>query len=385
MQSTSNSPYPLAFAGLLALTAAMGIGRFALTPILPFMIEGIPLSPADAGFIASANFLGYLAGAVGASALPSAGDGRRWFLAGLVLSVIAITAMGLSADPVALAVNRFVGGIASALVLVFSASLIVEPLTRAGRPELSAVLFGGVGSGIILSAAIVGVLGARGADWRMLWEACGAAAFIATLAIWYVLPRRERTAAVPAAAGESASTGSSRWPLIRLNLAYGLFGFGYVITGTFLTTILRGSADLRALEAPVWALVGLAAAFSLWFWSRVAGRIGHARSFALACLVEAAAVALTVTSSAPAAFLVAAVMFGGTFVGISGIGLIVMRRISSANPSRAFGVMTAIFGVGQAIGPTVAGIGAEMTGSFTLPSLAAALALAVAAALSYGL
>ncbi|WP_209002051.1 YbfB/YjiJ family MFS transporter [Stappia albiluteola] len=367
------------------MTAAMGIGRFALTPILPFMIEGIPLSPADAGFIASANFLGYLAGAIGASALPSGGDGRRWFLAGLVLSVITVTAMGLSADPVALAVNRFVGGAASALVLVFSASLIVEPLTRAGRPELSAVLFGGVGCGIILSATIVGILGARGADWRMLWEACGAATFVATLVIWYVLPRRESATATPAVARAAASNGSSRWPLIRLNLAYGLFGFGYVITGTFLTTILRGSADLRTLEAPVWALVGLAAAFSLWFWSRVAGRIGHARSFALACLVEAAAVTLTVTSSAPAAFLVAAVMFGGTFVGISGIGLIVMRRISSANPSRAFGVMTAIFGVGQAIGPTVAGIGAELTGSFTLPSLAAAVALTVAAALSYGL
>ena len=72
MTSSSVPPIRLAAGGLLCLAAAMGIGRFVLTPILPDMSEQIPLSASLAGLIASANFLGYLVGALAATALPRA-------------------------------------------------------------------------------------------------------------------------------------------------------------------------------------------------------------------------------------------------------------------------------------------------------------------------
>src|SRR6059058_3254431 len=63
---TRSSERPAALAGFAALAVAMGIGRFAFTPILPMMQADTGLSVAAGGWLASANYLGYLAGSVAA-------------------------------------------------------------------------------------------------------------------------------------------------------------------------------------------------------------------------------------------------------------------------------------------------------------------------------
>ena len=120
MAHSDRSPSLIALGGLLALAAAMGIGRFVYTPILPFMTEALSLSPSNAGLIASANFLGYLVGALGASLGSLPGSRRAWFLGALLLSAVTTAAMGTTVSVEAFVVLRFVGGMASAFVLVFS-------------------------------------------------------------------------------------------------------------------------------------------------------------------------------------------------------------------------------------------------------------------------
>ena len=75
MSPRSVNPWLLATGGLFAIAAAIGIGRFIYTPILPPMAEGLHLTKGEAGLIASANFVGYLAGAL-AAASPRLPGGR---------------------------------------------------------------------------------------------------------------------------------------------------------------------------------------------------------------------------------------------------------------------------------------------------------------------
>ncbi|MDN3719770.1 YbfB/YjiJ family MFS transporter [Roseibium salinum] len=193
---------------------------------------------------------------------------------------------------------------------------------------------------------------------------------------------------------KAPADGSTRLPadasyinasLLRLILAYGLFGFGYVITATFVSTIARSTPELQSTEQLVWLAVGLCAAPSIYVWNRIALRTGARRAFALACMLEATGVALTVAGTGPALFLLGAALLGATFMGITALGLMETRRQASAGGLAAIrqmlAVLTASFGLGQVLGPWFAGRLYEMTGSFQLPSLAAAAALVIAAAL----
>ncbi|MEH0071878.1 YbfB/YjiJ family MFS transporter [Pannonibacter sp. Pt2-lr] len=376
--AASSSPVRLALGGLLSLAAAMGIGRFVYTPVLPFMIGQIPLSKADGGLIASANFLGYLVGALAASSGSLPGSRRVWFLASLVASSAFSFAMAWTDSIPVFMFLRFLAGLASAFAFVFSAALILDRLAQAGRPGLSALYFSGVGAGIAGSALIVSGLAAMGADWQGLWTGCGVISLALTAVIAWMIPDAPDTS--PPAPVRS---GPRRLPpgLPQLIAAYGLFGIGYVVTATFIAVIARSDPALATAEPYLWLIVGLAAAPSIFIWNRIAARMGVPRAYALACVIEACGVALSVTASGPEGILLAAFLLGATFMGITALGLIEARRLSTGDPRRTIALMTASFGLGQMLGPSLAGFAAGSTGSFALPSAGAAICLLLAAGL----
>src|SRR6476661_7898444 len=111
---------PLAIGGALCLAGAMGIGRFLYTPLLPVMVEALGLSKTDAGLLASANFLGYLAGALAAAKIRLPGSPHTQLIASLAFGVATTLAMALTDSFPAFMALRFAGGLASAFVMVFA-------------------------------------------------------------------------------------------------------------------------------------------------------------------------------------------------------------------------------------------------------------------------
>jgi predicted MFS family arabinose efflux permease len=369
----------LAFGGLAAMTAALGIGRFVYTPILPAMLGALGWSKSDAGLIASANFLGYVLGALLAGRPAVAARPRAWLLAALAISAVSTLAMAVPSNLVWFAVLRLIGGIASAFVIVCASSLVLERLSHKGRGSLSGVHFAGVGFGIMISAIAVSGLIASGAGWRGLWIGSGALAILAALAAAMLIPPAGTVAAVPS---QPPAARAERSGLGTMVVAYGLFGFGYVITTTFLVTIVRLTPEIRVLEPWIWILFGLAAIPSVSVWGWLAGRIGIMNAFAAACAIEAIGVAASVEWVTVTGVCFSALLLGGTFMGITALGFMAARALSSGDHHQAFGRMTASFGVGQMVGPTLAGVLSEHLGNFRVASLIAAAALLAATALA---
>lgn len=383
MSARPVEPFPLAVGGLIALAVAVGVGRFIYTPILPPMVEALRLTKSEAGLIASANFAGYLAGALCATLPWGKGNPRRALLAFLALSGLSTAAMAFGASTPTLAVMRFVGGLASAYVLVLSSSLVLGRLARVGAARLSYVHFAGVGVGIAGSALLVWTLAAVGADWRAMWLWSGLGALICSVFVVRLVPPDD--ASLTTALRLRERSVRNKRALMRLSAAYGLFGFGYVITATFIVAIVRASPSARAVEPMFWLIVGLVAIPSVWGWVMAGRRLGTPRAFAVASALLGLGVVASVVSTTILALTLSSVLLGATFMGVTALGLIGVGELAPEARDTWIAIATSVFSVGQIAGPLVAGYGYDATGSFLLPSLIAAAALAIGAGLTFNL
>ena len=350
---------------MAALAIAMGVGRFAYTPLLPSLQQAAGIGNDAAGLLASVNYVGYLAGALGVVALPPHWSRVTTLRAALIASIASTAMMALAPSMWLWAASRLIAGVASAGVLVLSADIVVRNLALRRRPALIGVHFAGVGLGVAMTGIVTALLGQRlgwAGGWIVLSLACVGLAPVCWR--WLVLPGQEPSAA--GATGVAAAQAPSTFPFWILALAYFCEGAGYIVTGTFLVAIVKALPGLDALAPHFWTAVGLAAAPSAILWSRVGQRIGLLPALFLSHVVQAVGVVLPVLSAHPAAVLISALLFGSTFVGITALVVAFAGRNAAANPARAIAVLTVTFSIGQIIGPIVAGVLAESGRGFAL-------------------
>src|ERR1700704_868403 len=284
--SRSMSAWASALAGLAALAVAIGIGRFAFTPILPMMQEDFGLSVSEAGWLASANYTGYLVGALSAIGLrlPSTFAIR----AGLVVIGLSTLAMGLEHPFMLSVVLLAVTGIASAWVLVCVSAWARERLALLGRSQLSGTVYAGVGTGIVIAGGACLVLMSLHARSGDAWLSLGVISIAVTAAIWPVLKASASRDPVPAPTASGIWSAKYR----RLVLCYGAFGFGYVIPATFLPAMAKEIVPDPRLFGWAWPVFGAAAVVSTVFAARLSARFSHRTVWIGGYLVMALGVAV---------------------------------------------------------------------------------------------
>ncbi|PRW64913.1 MFS transporter [Actinopolyspora mortivallis] len=330
--------------GALALAAAMGVGRFAYTPILPLMERQAGLGADTGAQIATANYVGYLVGALLLSFRSSLAVSRAFTRGWFVVLVGTTALMPLTTSPPVWMLLRLLTGVASAVIFIVSAQAVLRTLRS--NPHLSGWAYGGVGLGIAVSGTTVLLLGTT-ASWSTSWWLCAALALLLGFPVWTLLDRaaspRERTA-------RDGTGREGRGRAFGLLLTgYFLEGVGYIIAATFLVAALS-DAELAWLGNGAWVLVGLAAVPSCVLWARFSRGIAAPSLLVAALLLQAVAVALPGLTSAPTLVAVSAVAFGGTFMGITTLALASGAQLGVPGSAAA---LTAAYGLGQIVGPLV--------------------------------
>ena len=336
---------------MAALAVAMGIGRFAFTPILPMMQDDFGLSIIGGSWLASSNYLGYLAGALVATAWPLR---SRGVLSGSLLAVAATTAaMGLTENFMLWAVLRFAAGVASALMFIAVSTRCMTALAERGRPKLTGVVYAGVGSGVAAAGLLCLLLMQYDAGSAWAWRIAGLVALSAAVIVLPVLGAIVLPLAPAVSRDSRAGIGRHAGLLV---LCYGISGFGYIIPATFLPVMAKAVVSDAAMFGWSWPVFGAAAVVSTFIAASRAAAIGHRSVWIASHVLMAIGVLLPVWLPGLAAVIGSALLVGGTFVVTTMTSLQVAQEVSRGHAARLVAAMTAAFALGQIIGPVVAGL-----------------------------
>lgn len=349
---------------------AMGIGRFAYTPILPLMQNALSFTDAVSGYLASSNYAGYFVGAILAGVLPLKKHKTFYLRISLMVSILTTCIMGLSHSYILMLIVRFISGVASAFIFVLASSIVLDKLAVSGKSNWSGFFYSGVGFGIFFSTLFIPSFNHL-FMWEGVWLGLAIVSAILTIFVWLWLKESPNTIVKKDEQIVITQVPPLKW-LPWLIIAYGLEGLGYIVTGTFIVSIAEKTSVFSIDPTFVWMVVGLSAIPSCIIWSTLAKKWGFVKSLVFSMILQSIGIALPVFWLTQSSLMLSALLFGATFMGITTLATTLARQMSPSNSSRIIGYLTAIYAAGQMIGPTIAGILSSYTQSFNSALIGAA-------------
>lgn len=375
--------------GTLVVFGALGLARFGYTVVLPAMQVGLEMDNTQAGVLATANLIGYLALSVLGGALAARFGPRRVITVGLVLAGLGMLFTSMVNAILPAALWRALTGIGSGASNVPVMALLAAWFASRRRGLATGIAATGSSIGlIVVGPSVPRILIAYAEDgWRISWLFFGAATLVIALLAWLLLRDRPEDRDLEPL-GETVAkhkpvdrTGALEWGRVyraaevwHLGLVYVAFGFSYIIYLTFFTKFLISEGGYtQARAGSLFMTMGWFSLLCGLVWGAVSDVIGRKRTLTIVYLFHAVAFSMFGLWTSPAGFTISAILFGVTAWSIPAImaatcGDVLGPRLAPA----ALGFITLFFGIGQAVGPSVAGAMADASGTFVSAYLLAA-------------
>ena len=372
--STLTQSVRLSILGCISLALAMGVGRFAYTPLLPMMHAEELITVSDGGIIASIHFIGYWIGAYVVAKLPFS---QIWVLRISLLTVaIATLAMGFVENFGAWLVLRWIAGVCSAFILVHISDFITRRLTECGSNGTHGVVFSGVGLGIMLVGLACLWFMVNETESMHSWQVIGIVSIVVAISLWLLF-----NLDAPGYETSGKPIGNERHPLVwPMIISYGTAGLGYVIPSVYLPLMAKEIVSSPTIFGWGWPVFGVAAFLSTLLAARLRRHFADCSIWAVCQFIMATGVLFPVIFPNMAGIVCSGLLVGGTFMIITMTGVQECHRVtSSADVIRHISIMTTAFATGQMIGPVLASSIYTFTGSFTPVLIGTAVALVVTA------
>jgi sugar phosphate permease len=390
---------------VVTVLGCLGFARFGYTMILPHMKDGLGLTKTQAGNLATGNFVGYLVLAIIGGFLASRYGPRVVISLSMLLIGVAMFLTGLAPNFQMALLWRTLTGVGSGGSNVPAMGLVSAWFGAKRRGLAAGIAAGGSSVGLAITGPLIPyIIDAYGADgWRYSWYYLGAMTVIIAILCFVLLRNRPEDKGLVAIGLKESSPPSSQdrpfgkaqdrassleWGLVyksgavwHLALIYIMFGFSYIIYATFFADYLTGEAGFtKEAAGRLWMLVGLISFVSGFIWGTVSDVIGRKYGLALVYSLQGFCFLIFGLWKATPGYYLSALLFALTAWSIPAImaatsGDYLGPRLAPA----ALGFVTVFFGIGQAIGPTLAGYIGDVTGSYTWAFIIAGLAAFVGA------
>ena len=384
MKAAQAHPW-MVLAGLaLGVTVTNSFARFAYGLILPAMKSEMAWTYAQAGWLNTANALGYIVGAVITMLFIGRRSPTLLFAFGLITTTIALLATGLNAALWWQTMWRILAGLFGAMSFSTAGVLVAGLFKDSPRHNALAIaiLFGtGGGVGIVLAgAALPGMLDHYGnSSWPMAWVAVGAVSVsFLPLSLWAAAQLN-----VPVQIQSKAPALPIRRMMAQM-AGYTGFGLGYIVYLTFLSAWMTEQSASAGFISAVWVLLGLCICISPLVWRPILAR--HASGVPLAMILSCIALgsALPVLWPGSLSLLISAVVFGlSVFMAPSAVTNFTRQNLPPESWGQAISLFTVIFAVAQTLGPYGAGLVGDLSHNIGTGLLVAAALLLIGAVIAW--
>jgi len=369
----------------LALGPAVGNGfaRFGYGLILPAMQSDLGWSYTAAGWINTANAIGYLAGALLALGCSNYIGPARLFQYGMAVTAAALALSGFTDDFATLIALRVLAGIGGAPVFIAGGAMAATLFASDSSKNALAIAlyFGGAGAGLLLTALLLPPMLEIGgaASWPYTWQALGALSLAALLPAWWGARQ------ISEAPSPSGALVFPPWTRLMPSLAgYFLFAAGYIVYMTFVVAWMRVNGSGAGMVVATWGLLGLAVMVSPFVWRRVLAAYANGVPLGLASMATGLAVVLPFALAGWGGLLLSAVVFGlSFFIAPTAVTSFSKKNMPRAQWSAAVALYTTAFALGQTLGPIGAGWMADISGNLSVSLWAGAAVLLAGGALGF--
>ena len=357
----------------LGLTVTNGFARFAYGLILPAMKSEMGWNYAQAGWLNTANALGYIIGAILTMILIRNVSPARLFAFGLITTTLALLATGLNANMSWQTLWRILAGVFGAMS--FSTAGALTAMLFPNEPKKNAlaiaILFGsGGGLGIVLAGASLPLMLEKlgPSAWSTAWILLGIISLLfLPLGLWAASqvrsPAQSKTSAIPLPLSQ----------MIPELAGYAGFGLGYIVYLTFLSAWMTDHAASASFITLIWVILGLSICFSPIIWGPILTRYSSGLPLALILTCIAIGSALPVLINNTITLLISALVFGlSVFMAPGAVTSFTRQNLPPQSWARAMSLFTVVFAIAQTMGPYGAGLVGDIFNDIGVSLLVAA-------------